>query len=156
LCVSLHAAFHFVVSFCYTQTRRPPMWYYLSYKNTIAIVEYLDVCIVSDESMSAWSEVVENKRVLSHTRICVCNSLRGKLSSWLCCILIHVPCIFIIFIITNKCTFSIIKVYITTVALSNLYCYMFRHFHVIIREFKTNAFPSYKLSLNCTCWKYNL
>jgi uncharacterized membrane protein len=30
-------------------------------------------------------------------------------------ILIHVPCIFIIFIITNKCTINIVKVYITTV-----------------------------------------
>jgi len=37
------------------------------------------------------------------------------------------------FVITNKCTLSIIKVYITT--MYNLYPYMFRHFHVIIREF---------------------
>jgi len=43
---------------------------------------------------------------------------------------------FIIFlIITNTCTINITKVSIT--AMYNLYCYMFRHFHVIIKEFKS-------------------
>ena len=51
--------------------------------------------------------------------------------------------ILLFFIITNKCTINIIKLYITTVALCNLYSYMFRHFHVIVREFKTNTFLSY-------------
>ena len=36
------------------------------------------------------------------------------------------------FIITNKCTINTITVYITRVSLCDLYCYMFRHFHVII------------------------
>jgi len=31
----------------------------------------------------------------------------------------------------------IIKIYITTVSLCNLRCYMFRHFLVIIRKFTT-------------------
>jgi hypothetical protein len=43
------------------------------------------------------------------------------------------PTFIIIIIITNKCTINIIKVHIT--AMYNLYSYMFRHFHVIIREF---------------------
>jgi len=59
------------------------------------------------------------------------------------------------FIITNKCT-HIIKVYITTVSLCNLYSYRFRHFHVIIREFTTNVSLSYTHSSNCSCWKYSL
>jgi hypothetical protein len=85
---------------------------------------------------------------------------------------------FIIFIITNKCTINIIKVYITTVALCNLHSYMFRHFLVIIRAFTTNALLSYILFfklqllkiqfiklryftsslykfLDCSCWNYN-
>jgi hypothetical protein len=32
---------------------------------------------------------------------------------------------------------------------------MFRHFHVIIRQFKTNALLSYTRSSNCSCLKYN-
>ena len=47
-------------------------------------------------------------------------------------------------IITNKSTINTVTVYITIVSLCNLYCYMFRHFHVIIREFLTN-FNSYNL-----------
>jgi len=35
--------------------------------------------------------------------------------------------------ITNICAISILKVYITS--MYNLYCYIFRHFHVIVREF---------------------
>jgi len=50
----------------------------------------------------------------------------------------------------------IIKVYITTVCLCDLYSYMFRHFCVIIREFTTNALLSYTHSSNCSCWKYSL
>jgi len=42
------------------------------------------------------------------------------------------------------------KVYITTVSLSNLYCYMFRHFRVIIGVFTTNALLSYTLSSSCS------
>jgi hypothetical protein len=38
-----------------------------------------------------------------------------------------------------------IKVYITTVSLCNLYSYMFRHSRVIIREFTTNSLLSYIL-----------
>jgi hypothetical protein len=49
-------------------------------------------------------------------------------------LLICVPCIFYyFFIITNKCTVNIKKVYIT--AMYNLYSYMFQHFRVIIWEF---------------------
>jgi hypothetical protein len=43
----------------------------------------------------------------------------------------------------------IITVYITTVCLCNPYCYMFRHFHVVIRQFTTNALLSYTRSSNC-------
>jgi hypothetical protein len=39
-------------------------------------------------------------------------------------------------------TINIIAVYITTVCLCKLHCYMFRHFHVIIMVFK-NALLSY-------------
>ena len=49
----------------------------------------------------------------------------------------------VIFIITNKFTIDIVTLYIKTVCLCNLYCYMFRHFHVIIRQFTTNALLSY-------------
>ena len=38
----------------------------------------------------------------------------------------------------------LIKVYITTVCLCYLHCYMFRHFRVTIRQFTTNASISYK------------
>jgi len=38
-----------------------------------------------------------------------------------------------------------IKVYIITVSLCNLYSSMFWHFHVIIRDFTTNALLSYRL-----------
>jgi hypothetical protein len=55
------------------------------------------------------------------------------------------------FTVTNKCTINI-----TTVSLCNLYCYMFRHFRVIIRESTTNALLSYTHSLNCSCWKHNI
>jgi hypothetical protein len=48
-------------------------------------------------------------------------------------------------IITIKCTINIIKVYITTFCLCNLYSYMFRHFRVVIREFTTSALLSYVL-----------
>jgi hypothetical protein len=45
----------------------------------------------------------------------------------------------------------IIKVYITTVSLHNLY-YLFQHFCVIIRELTTNALLGYTYSSNCsTC-----
>jgi len=47
----------------------------------------------------------------------------------------------------------IITVYITEIALCNLHCYMFRHFHVIIRQFKTNALLSCKRTSNCSFWK---
>jgi len=47
------------------------------------------------------------------------------------------------FIVTNKCTICITNVYITTVSLYNLYSYMFRHFHVIIRECHICALVSY-------------
>jgi hypothetical protein len=41
--------------------------------------------------------------------------------------------IIILFTTTNKCTINTIKVYITEKY--NLYSYMFRHVHVIVREF---------------------
>jgi len=40
---------------------------------------------------------------------------------------------FIVFTATNKWKINIIKVYITT--MYNLYFYMFRHFHVIYRQY---------------------
>jgi len=46
-------------------------------------------------------------------------------------------------VITNKCTINVITVYITTVSLCDLYSYMFRHFHVVIRKFTANALLSY-------------
>ena len=68
-------------------------------------------------------------------------------------ILIHVPCIFYYFFtITNKSTINTITVYITTVSLCNIYCYMFRHFHVTIRQFTANVLLSYTRSANCSCW----
>jgi hypothetical protein len=39
-------------------------------------------------------------------------------------ILMHVPCIFFVFITTNKCTIT----YHNSISLYNIYCYMFRHF----------------------------
>jgi len=48
----------------------------------------------------------------------------------------------------------IITVYITTVSLCNQYCYMFRQFRCIIRQFTTKALLSYTRSSNCSCWKY--
>jgi hypothetical protein len=45
----------------------------------------------------------------------------------------------------------IITVYIITVFLCNLYCYMFQHFHVVIMVFTTNALLSYVRSSNCIC-----
>jgi len=68
-------------------------------KQRSAILEYFDICIVFNESMSAWAEVAENKRLRNHTRVCVCISLQKTLSSWLYCILIHVQCIFYYFLL---------------------------------------------------------
>jgi len=50
----------------------------------------------------------------------------------------------------------IITVYVTTVSLCNLHCYIFRHFRVIIRQFTASALLSYTCSSNCSCWKYSL
>jgi hypothetical protein len=47
----------------------------------------------------------------------------------------------------------LITVHITTFSLCDLYCYMFRHFHVIIREFTTNALISYFFKKNYTSRK---
>ena len=58
----------------------------------------------------------------------------------------------IIFIITNQCTVNIITVYSTTVY--NLYFYMFRLFHDIIREYFVCASLSYTCFPNCCCWHY--
>ena len=57
------------------------------------------------------------------------------------------------FIITNKCTIDTITVYIKTVSLRNLYFYMFRHFHVVIRQFTATALLSYIRSSDCSCCK---
>jgi hypothetical protein len=46
-------------------------------------------------------------------------------------------------IITTKCTINTITVYITKVSLCNLYSYIFRHFHIVIRQFTANALLSY-------------
>ena len=63
----------------------------------------------------------------------------------------HFPCkvkikVKVIFIITNKCTINITGIYHNTVSLHNSHFYMFRHFHVIIREFHICALLSY---INC-------
>jgi hypothetical protein len=47
--------------------------------------------------------------------------------------------------ITNKHTTNIITVYITTVSLCNVHCYMFRHFPVTITQFTTNTLLTYTL-----------
>jgi len=47
---------------------------------------------------------------------------------------------------------NFITVYITTVSSCILYCYMFRHFHITIRQFTNNALLSYTRSSNCSCW----
>jgi len=60
--------------------------------------------------------------------------------------------LFLFFIITNKCTINIIKVYITTVSLCNLYSYMFRHFCIIIREFTAIALLSNSCNLKNVCY----
>jgi len=46
-------------------------------------------------------------------------------------------------IINNKFTINNITVYITTASLCNLYCYMFRHCHVTIRQFTISTLLSY-------------
>jgi len=46
---------------------------------------------------------------------------------------------FIIYYFNQQMHNYIIKVYITTVSLCNLHSYMFQHFHVIMREFTTDA-----------------
>jgi len=51
-----------------------------------------------------------------------------------------------VFIITNKFTVNVAKVYNTKVSLYNLYCYTFQHFHIVIRQFHICALPSY---INC-------
>jgi len=55
------------------------------------------------------------------------------------------------FIITNKCTINIIKIYITKISLCNPHSYMFPHFHVTISQFTANALLSYTRSSNCSC-----
>ena len=67
-------------------------------------------------------------------------------------ILIHVRRIFFIFIITTKFTINIIAVYITT--MYNLHSYMFRHFHVTIRDYNICASPWYTSFPNCSSWNY--
>jgi len=52
---------------------------------------------------------------------------------WLKSALVNIPALFIYFIIIKLCTINIINIYITT--MHDLHYYMFRHFHVIIREF---------------------
>jgi hypothetical protein len=47
----------------------------------------------------------------------------------------HFPVTIRQFTITNKHTINTVTVYITTVCLCNLYCYMFRHFPVTITQF---------------------
>jgi hypothetical protein len=54
-------------------------------------------------------------------------------------VLVIIGLLFLIFIVTNKCTISTIIIYITTVSLCNLHCYMFRHCHVTITQFTINA-----------------
>ena len=58
-----------------------------------------------------------------------------------CCVRGNETCGYLLLYPTN--TYFYIKVYITTACLCNLYSYMFRHFHVIIREFTTNSLLSY-------------
>jgi hypothetical protein len=58
--------------------------------------------------------------------------------------------------ITNKCTINTITVYITTVSLYNLQCYMFRHFPLTIRQFTANRLLSYTSPANWSCWWYSL
>ena len=50
---------------------------------------------------------------------------------------------FINFIITNKRTINVTKVYHQSVSLYNPHSYMFQHFHIIIREFYNSALLSY-------------
>ena len=67
-----------------------------------------------------------------------------------CIISTRAPCIFYYFVtITNMCTINIIAVHITTVSLCNLNCYMFRHFHVIIRDLQLS------MALVLTSWWWN-
>ena len=47
----------------------------------------------------------------------------------------------------TKKVYIYIYIYITTASLCNLYSYMFRHVHFIIREFTTKALLSYIRSL---------
>ena len=49
--------------------------------------------------------------------------------------------------------YYIIKVYIPQVSLCTLQCCMFRQFHVIIRQFTTNALLSYTRASDCSCRK---
>jgi hypothetical protein len=60
--------------------------------------------------------------------------------------------LFFIFIITNKCTMIITKVYMTTIY--NLYSYMFRHFHVIVRDYYISVSLSYTNVPNCSSLNY--
>jgi hypothetical protein len=62
-------------------------------------------------------------------------------------IFIYFSFIFILYYKQQKHNY-IITVYITTVSLCNLHCYMFRHCHVIIRQFTTNALLSNTRSSN--------
>jgi hypothetical protein len=50
----------------------------------------------------------------------------------------------------------IIKGHITILSLFNLYCYMFWHFRITIRQFTANDLLTYTSSSNCSCWKYSL
>ena len=59
----------------------------------------------------------------------------------------------IIFYYNQQMHNCFLKVYITTVSLCNLHFYMFRHFHVTIRQFATSALLIYTHFLNSSCWK---
>ena len=88
-----------------------------------------------------WTLVISNRNYDFHFAIQIYKDYdiqKYNFACYLCTCTVQ----FYYFYYNQQMQMNTIKVYITTVSLWNLYSHVFRHFHVFIREFTTNALLS--------------